>query len=379
MAGVEPFHLNIDEAVLTDLQRRLDNARWPEQEPVTDWSQGAPLTSVQALCAHWRTRYDWRRCEAMLNGFGQYRTEIDGLNIHFLHLRSPNPDALPLLLTHGWPGSVIEFHKVMGPLSDPAAHGGSASDAFHLIVPSLPGYGFSDKPARTGHGVLWTAHAWITLMKRLGYDRFVAQGGDWGAAVTTAIAGINPPECAGIHVNLPVAFPNYAEKANWTAEESASAAAMEEFLNDGSGYSALQRTRPQTLGYGLADSPVGQAAWIYEKFHGWTDCDGNPESILTRDEMLDNIMLYWLSNSGASSARLYWESMATGFNPAAIAMPTGISLFPKEILRPARRWAEQTYRNIVYWNETARGGHFAAFEQPALFTEELRNCFRSFR
>lgn len=379
MSHIEPFHLNIAEAELTDLRARLANARWPDQETVTDWSQGAPLAQVKALCAYWQTDYDWRRCETMLNGFGQHRTEIDGLNIHFLHIRSPEPDAVPMVMTHGWPGSVIEFYKVIGPLTDPVAHGGDATDAFHLVLPSLPGYGFSDKPLHTGHGVRWAAEAWVTLMKRLGYDRFVAQGGDWGSAVTTAIGALAPPECLAIHVNLPVAFPNPEEAADWTNEEAESAAAVAKFNQEETGYSTQQRTRPQTLGYGLADSPVGQAAWIYEKFHAWTDCDGDPETVLTRDEMLDNIMLYWLPGAGASSARLYWESMATGFSPPPVPIPAGISLFPKEILRPSRRWADRVYKNIVYWGEVDRGGHFAAFEQPELFVDELRKCFRFLR
>jgi pimeloyl-ACP methyl ester carboxylesterase len=379
MTPVDRFVLDIPDSVLSDLQRRLDHARWPEQETVADWSQGAPLAKVQALCEYWRTGYDWRRCEAMLNGFGQFTTEIDGLKIHFLHIRSPEPDALPLLMTHGWPGSVIEFHKVIGPLTDPVAHGGNAADAFHLILPSLPGYGFSGKPARTGQGVQWTAHAWTELMRRLGYDRYVAQGGDWGATVATAIGAIAPPECLAIHLNMPIAFPDMQGMADWTPEEAASAAATAKFLDVESGYSTQQRTRPQTLGYGLADSPVGQAAWIYEKFFSWTDCDGEPESVLTQDQMLDNIMLYWLTNSGASSARLYWESMLTSFDPAPVEMPTGISLFPKEVIRPSRRWAEKTYKNVIYWNEPERGGHFAAFEQPEIFTSEIRNCFRQIR
>jgi epoxide hydrolase len=379
MAPADRFVLDIPDSVLADLQRRLDLARWPEQETVPDWSQGAPLAKVQALCEYWRTGYDWRRCEAMLNGFGQFTTEIDGLKIHFLHIRSPEPDALPLLMTHGWPGSVIEFHKVIGPLTDPVAHGGNAADAFHLILPSLPGYGFSGKPARTGQGVQWTAHAWTELMRRLGYDRYVAQGGDWGATVATAIGAIAPPECLAIHLNMPIAFPDMQGMADWTPEEAASAAATAKFLDVESGYSTQQRTRPQTLGYGLADSPVGQAAWIYEKFFAWTDCDGEPESVLTQDQMLDNIMLYWLTNSGASSARLYWESMLTSFDPAPVEMPTGISLFPKEVIRPSRRWAEKTYKNVIYWNEPERGGHFAAFEQPEIFTSEIRNCFRQIR
>ena len=377
--AVEPFELAIPEAALDDLRQRLQAARWPEAETVGDWSQGAPLAKVRALCAHWLETYDWRRCEAMLNGFGQYRTEIDGLGIHFLHIRSPRADALPLLMTHGWPGSVIEFHKVIGPLSDPAAHGGNAGDAFHLVIPSLPGYGFSDKPSATGWGVERIAGAWITLMERLGYDRFVAQGGDWGAAVTTAIGVQRPPSCVAIHLNMVSAMQNAADLPDLTEAEQAALQAFQHFLQEESGYSTQQRTRPQTLAYGLADSPVGQAAWIYEKFFAWTDCGGDPENILSRDEMLDNIMLYWLTASGGSSARLYWESLLSAFGPVKVGIPTGCSIFPHEISRPSRRMAERSYTNIIHWNELERGGHFAAFEQPELFVREVRDCFRPFQ
>jgi len=380
--AVVPFAPTISDAMLDDLRRRLDATRWPERETVDDWSQGAPLASVRALCDHWRHRYDWRRCEALLAGFGQYRTEIDGLSIHFLHRRSPEPNALPLILTHGWPGSVIEFHKVIGPLTDPVAHGGRAEDAFHVVVPSLPGFGFSDKPTRTGWGVERIARAWIELMRRLGYDRFVAQGGDWGSAVTIALAQAEvqagAPELLGIHLNMIVVGPEPGDMTDLTAEDRDSLAAMGRYRTQGNGYAQQQSTRPQTLGYGLVDSPAGQAAWIFEKFHGWTDCNGDPFSALSADEMLDNIMLYWLTGSGASSARLYWESFGN-FGVGSIDLPTACSLFPKEIFPPSRRWAERKFSNIVYWNEVARGGHFAAFEQPELFVGEVRAGFRGMR
>lgn len=379
MAVIESFPLAVPQADLDDLHRRLDHARWPEKEPVDDWSQGAPLAKVRALCDYWRNGYDWRRCEARLNALGQYRTEIDGLQIHFMHVRSPHPDALPLLLTHGWPGSIIEFLKVVGPLSDPTAHGGKAEDAFHLIVPSLPGYGFSGKPAETGWNVGRTARAWATLMERLGYDRYVAQGGDWGSAVTTKLGALAPTGLAAIHLNLVIAFPDPSDQSDWTAEEKEYWASSVAFQKEETGYSTEQRTRPQTIGYSLVDSPIGQAAWIYEKFHAWTDCGGNPENILTLDEMLDNISVYWLTGSGASSARLYWESLADGFLPTQVLVPTGCSIFPKEIGRASRRWVERNYRNIVHWNELDRGGHFAAFEQPDLFASEVRACFRPFQ
>ena len=376
--AIEPFLLHRSDEELTDLRRRLDATRWPERETVDDWSQGAPLSKVQELCAYWRDSYDWRRCEAMLNGFGQYRTEIDGLGIHFLHVRSHQPDAMPLILTHGWPGSVVEFHKVIRPLTDPAAFGGDPCDAFHLVVPSLPGFGFSHKPARHGWTVERIARAWTTLMDRLGYSRFVAQGGDWGAAVSTSLAQLSPPQLIAIHLNMPIAYPDPSEAAQWTPQEAAAAAGIKRFMDEETGYSTQQRTRPQTLGYGLTDSPAAQAAWIYEKYYAWSDCGGDPANAFSFDEMLDNIMLYWLPAAGASSARLYWESMSS-FKPTTITVPTGCSLFPREIMRPSRRWVERTYRNLIYWNELDRGGHFAAFEQPELFVQEVRACFRQFR
>ncbi|MBV9997185.1 MAG: epoxide hydrolase [Caulobacteraceae bacterium] len=376
--AITPFILDIPETQLDDLKRRLDATRWPERETVGDWSQGAPLAKVRALCDHWRHRYDWRRCEARLNGFGQFKTEIDGLGFHFLHVRSPEPNALPLVITHGWPGSVIEFTKVIGPLTDPAAHGGSAADAFHVVAPSLPGYGFSDKPAETGWGLSRIAGAWTTLMGRLGYDRWVAQGGDWGAGVTTAIGLAKPKGCIAVHVNMPMARPTPEEAANPTAAEKAALEAMAHYRDAESGYAKQQSTRPQTLGYGLLDSPVGQAAWIYEKMWAWTDNEGAPEDALGVDEMLDNIMLYWLPGAAASSARLYWESLGA-MREAKLELPAGVSLYPKEIIRASRRWAERTMTNIIHWNELPRGGHFAAWEEPDLFVQELRDCFRKVR
>ncbi|MFT3728953.1 MAG: epoxide hydrolase [Terricaulis sp.] len=376
--AVHPFTLAIQQTDLDDLKARLAHTRWPERETVGDWSQGAPLSKVQALCAHWRERYDWRRCETKLNALGQYKTALDGLNIHFLHVRSKHANAMPLLITHGWPGSVIEFMKVIGPLTDPEAHGGKAEDAFHVVAPSLPGYGFSDKPLETGWGVPRIAMAWIGLMQRLGYDRWVAQGGDWGAAVTTAIGLIRPPACAAIHVNMPLVFPTPEDIAVATPAEQKSLAAMQFYQEKDSGYSKQQATRPQSLGYGLVDSPAGQAAWIYEKMYAWTDNGGAPEDALTPDEMLDNIMLYWLPATGASSARLYWESFAS-FASIKLDAPVGVSVYPKEIFRPSRRWAERQMSNIIHWNELDRGGHFAAWEQPELYVNEIRNCFRKVR
>ncbi len=378
MSTIEPFHLNVPEAALNDLTERLARTRWPERETVDNREQGAPLAEVQALCAYWRDHYDWRRCEAQLNELGQFRTSIDGLGIHFLHVRSPEPDALPLILTHGWPGSVVEFLKVIKPLTDPAAHGGDPKDAFHVVIPSLPGYGFSDRPTERGWSVERIASAWIELMRRLGYERFVAQGGDWGSAVTSAMAIARPPELAAIHLNFVMAAPDAQDIAALSDHEKQRLAQLGQFSSMGRGYAVLQSTRPQTLGYGLTDSPAGQAAWIYEKLGAWSDSGGDPKSVLSYDEMLDNIMLYWLPGTAASSARLYWESLHN-FGAGSTDLPVACSIFPKEIIRPSRQWAERKYSNIIYWNEPECGGHFAAFEQPNLFATEIRNAFRSIR
>ena len=376
--AITPFTLAILQAELDDLNRRLDQTRWPEKETVDDWTQGSPLAKVQALCAHWRNGYDWRRAEARLNALGQFRTEIDGLGIHFLHVRSKHADAMPLILTHGWPGSVMEFMKVIGPLTDPTAHGGKAEDAFHVVAPSLPGYGFSDKPASTGWGVPRIAMAWIELMRRLGYARWVAQGGDWGSAVTTAIGVIRPAACAAIHVNMPLVFPGLEAAGELTDKEKGYLAGLSYYQEKDSGYSKQQATRPQSVGYGLVDSPAGQAAWIYEKLWAWTDNRGAPEDVLTMDEMLDNIMMYWLPAAGASSARLYWESFGA-MGSVKLDIPAGASVYPKEIFRSSRRWAEQVWSHIIHWNEMEKGGHFAAWEQPELFVGEVRTCFGQVR
>jgi pimeloyl-ACP methyl ester carboxylesterase len=371
MSSVQPFNLRVPDVQLEDLRRRLATARWPECETVSDTAQGAPLEFVQDICAYWANGYDWRRCEAMLNGFGQFTTEIDGLSIHFLHIRSPHPDAMPLVMTHGWPGSVIEFHKVIGPLTDPTAHGGKAEDAFHLVLPSLPGYGFSGKPTTAGWNIVRIARAWGELMHRLGYTEFLAQGGDWGAIVTDSIASQAVAGCRGVHMNMVFAAPDMSDEP--TAREAEAIAAMQEFQDLGSGYQKLQSTRPQTIGYGLADSPVGQAAWILEKLSAWSDSGGDARTVLSKDEMIDNVMLYWLTNSGASSARLYWETaQPRGMALGAITLPVACTIFPKELMRPVRKSAALRMSNIVYWNEVTRGGHFAAFEQPELFVQEVR-------
>jgi len=375
--AVEPFELAVPETQLEDLRQRLVRTRWPDAETVGDWSQGVPLAYARELCRSWAEDYDWRPLERRLNELGQYRTEIDGLGFHFLHVPSAEPGALPLVLTHGWPGSVIEFLKVVEPLSNPAAYGGDPADAFSVVCPSLPGYGWSDKPTATGWNVDRIAAAWDGLMGRLGYDRYGAQGGDWGAAVTEAIGRLFPQRCAGIHLNMAF-FPQPKEDDELSETERQSLADRDEFLRSGSGYSAEQSTRPQTLGYGLADSPAGQAAWIVEKFYAWSDCDGHPENAFTRNELLDNVTTYWLTDSGASSARLYWESFRRG-RAGAVTVPAGISVFPREIVRPARRWVEPRFSDLRYWGEPARGGHFAAFEQPELFVTEVRNSFRLVR
>ena len=379
--AIEPFLLQVPQNELDDLRQRLAQTRWPDKEPVADWSQGAPLEKVQALCDHWQNRYDWRRCEAMLNGFGQSRTTISGLGIHFLHIRSPHADALPMVMSHGWPGSVVEFYKVIGPLTDPVAHGGEASDAFHLVIPSLPGYGFSDLPTTTGWSIQRIAGLWVTLMGRLGYHhRFVAQGGDWGAAITAAIGALQPAGCIGVHLNTAMFGPEEGDEVDPSPEEAAAFALLERYKKEESGYSKEQSTRPQTLGYALSDSPVGQAAWIYEKFKFWTDNTGEPESVLSLDEMLDNIMLYWLPRTGTSSARLYWESFKDDPSiTTPVKIPAGVSVFPEDINQAPRKWAERVLRQLVHWNEVERGGHFAAFEQPELFVREVRDCFRRVR
>lgn len=372
--AISPFKVKIPSAAITDLRTRLKMARLPEKETVDDWSQGAPLQSVERLLTYWRDTYDMHRLETRLNAFPQFRTAIDGLGIHFIHVKSKHDGARPLILTHGWPGSVIEFLNVIGPLTDPTAHGGKAEDAFHVVIPSLPGYGFSDKPTEKGWGLPRIARAWGQLMQRLGYQGYYAQGGDWGAGVTTWMAKQHVAGLKGIHLNLPLLFPPPIEGTP-NAEEQASIAQLVAFATHGSGYAKIQSTRPQTIGYALADSPTGQAAWIFEKFGEWTDSDHHPEKELGYDQMLDDIMLYWLTDTAASSARLYAESFDTDFSPQKLDIPVAVSVFPAEIYRPLKIWGERMYSKLTYWNEAAHGGHFAAFEQPKIFTEELRKAF----
>ena len=381
--AVRSFDLAIPQADLDDLAQRLERVRWPDRETVDDTSQGPPLAKLRALVEHWRGGYDWRRCEAQLNGFGQYKAQIDGLDIHFLHIRSREPGALPLVMTHGWPGSVLEFRDVIGPLTDPVAHGGEARDAFNLVIPSLPGFGFSGKPSTPGWNVGRIAGAWTTLMQRLGYTRWGAQGGNWGSAVTTALGYMAPPGLVGIHLNMVMFQPSAEERAAATPEEQRMLDAAKHYEEQVSGYYRVQNTRPQSIGFSLADSPVGQAAWIYALLQDVSDSGGEPERVFTLDQMLDDIMLYWLPNTGASSARLYWEGMremmSAGMSPSTMRTPTGISMFPGEQLRLSRRWAERRFAKLVHFNELDRGGHFAAMEQPARFADEVRATFRSLR
>jgi pimeloyl-ACP methyl ester carboxylesterase len=383
--AITPFRLDVPESALTDLRERLTRTRWPDSETVEDWSQGVPSGYLSRLCRYWAEEYDWRATETRLNSLPQFRTSIDGLGIHFLHVRSPHDSALPLVLTHGWPGSVVEFLKVIGPLTDPPAYGGEASDAFHVVCPSLPGYGFSDKPTSPGWGVERIAATWIALMARLGYNRYGAQGGDWGTTITTIIGQTDPAHVAGIHLTPPLAAPDPATLDDLTDAERAALAALGRAQEWEDGYSLEQSTRPQTIGYGLVDSPTLLCAWIIEKFRSWTDCDGHPENALTRDELLDNLMFYWLPATGASAARLYWESfkpiqrLFTASTTDRVTLPTGCSIFPRENPRPSRRWAEKRFTDIRHWNELDKGGHFAAFEQPELFVEEVRAFFRLVR
>jgi epoxide hydrolase len=379
-SAITPFQISVADEVLDDLKARLRHTRWPEAEPVDDWSQGVPLAWIKEICRHWAENYDWRKREALLNRFAQFVTDIDGLAIHFLHVRSPHQDAMPLIITHGWPGSIVEFHKVIEPLTNPTAFGGDAADAFHVVCPSLPGFGFSAKPVTTGWGVDRIALAWASLMERLDYARYCAQGGDWGSAVTTSLGAQDAAHCAGIHVTLAMGARPKALEGQPTPEEARALQGAKYYADWDSGYSKQQSTRPQTIGYALTDSPSGQAAWILEKFWAWTDCGGDPENILGRDELLDNVMLYWVTAAAASSARLYWESFGAHRRKAhTVTVPTGVAVFPKEIVTPVRTWMEPRFINIQHWSEMPKGGHFAAFEQPQLFVAEVRKFFRTLR
>jgi pimeloyl-ACP methyl ester carboxylesterase len=385
---VRPFRVSVPEEDLVELRRRIATTRWPDPETVGDRSQGVQLAKLQELVRYWADGYDWRKAEAKLNALPQFVTKIDGLDIHFLHVRSQHPDALPLVMTHGWPGSVFELLNTIDPLTNPTAHGGSAEDAFHLVLPSMPGYGFSERPQGTGWGPARMARAWDQLMRRLGYQQYVSQGGDWGAVVSDVLAAQAPTGLLGIHVNMPATVPpEIAEAllqggpppAGLSEDEKIAYQGMDALYKQGSGYALMMVTRPQTLGYSLADSPVGLAAWFYDKFADWTYSGGEPERSLSRDAMLDDITLYWLTKTATSGARLYWENNANNFNAVDVSLPAAITVFPGEIYQAPRSWAERAYHNLIYFNKVDRGGHFAAWEEPELFASELRAAFRSLR
>jgi pimeloyl-ACP methyl ester carboxylesterase len=375
--AIEQFEIHVDEAVLDDLRRRLAAARIPDQIDGTGWEYGIPADYLRELVDYWRDTYDWRAHEQRLNELEHYRTVIDGQSIHFVHARSPHDGAFPLLLTHGWPGSIVEFVRAIPMLTHPEDHGGTAADAFHVIAPSLPGYGFSEPTRTRGWDVLRVARAFTELMTRVGYDRYGAQGGDWGAQVATWIGCLDVQHCAAIHVNMPIAD-RPEEPIELSDHDKAELAALASFSRAESGYALEQSTKPQTLGAALNDSPAGLLAWIVEKFRTWSDCDGHPENVFSRDDLLTNVMTYWTTQTITSSARLYFEHMHSRERPAPVTVPTGVARYPKEILRYPRPWVERRY-NVTYWADLPRGGHFAAMEQPELFVDDLRAFFRTVR
>jgi pimeloyl-ACP methyl ester carboxylesterase len=388
-SAIRPFRIHVPEEAIVDLKRRLAWTRWPARETVSDLSQGVPLARLQSLVRYWQEEYDWRKVEKKLNALPMFMTGIDDLDIHFIHVRSQHANAMPMIMTHGWPGSVLEFSKVIDPLVNPTKYGGSASDAFHVVVPSIPGFGFSGKPTTTGWGSDHIGRAWSQLMLRLGYKHYVSQGGDCGSVISHRMALQKVPGLIGIHINMPGTVPKEIAAilvaggpapANLTLEERRAFDALDTFYKDSAGYAAMMVTRPQTIGYSLVDSPVGLAAWIYEKFAAWTYSGGEPERVLTKDEMLDDISLYWLTQTGASAAQIYWEDHSNNFNAVDIPdMPVAVTVFPGEIYRAPKTWAERCYHNMIYFSEADNGGHFAAWEQPKLFVQEVRAAFRSLR
>jgi pimeloyl-ACP methyl ester carboxylesterase len=378
--AVTPFTYLAPQSALDDLKYRLEHTRWPERETVKDWSQGVPLSELRALVEYWRKDYDWRRGEAALNRFPQYKTTIDGLGIHFIHVRSKHPKAMPIVLTHGWPSTVMLFRDVIGPLAEPTEHGGRAEDAFHVVAPSLPGFGFSDKPRERGWNSERTAKAWAVLMERLEYKRYVAQGGDWGAYVTTAMAQQRAQGLVAIHLNFPLVIPDQIPR-KLSQEQRRAVDELNRWRNQGRGYFIIQATRPQTIGYPLMDSPAGQAGWIYDIYHAGTGNRGKPEDFISRDKILDDITLYWLTETAASSARFYLEQVASfgqRNNPGRVDLPVAVSKFPYDLPAP-RSWATQVYRKLIYWHDLDRGGHFASLEEPEKFVQELRDFARSLR
>ena len=375
MSQIKKFNIEIPQSKLDDLQQRLTLTRWPEKETPDDWTQGIPLSYMKEIHDYWLNDYDWRKHEKEINKFPQFLTTINELDVHFIHFKSPHKNAKPLIITHGWPGSVVEFFKVIERLADPKIDGSNAEIAFDIITPSLPVFGFSGKPKKPGFGVEKIADTFSKLMQTLGYEKYFAQGGDWGAAVTTAL-GTQDSNCEAIHLNMAVVSPDMETMNDLTEFEQQALAGFQFYQEWDSGYSKQQSTRPQTLGYGLTDSPIGQAAWILEKFYQWTDCDGHPENAVSRDELLTNVMFYWLTETAASSARLYWESFGD-FNGGEVKTPTGVSIYPKEIFKASERWLKKRYTDLRYYNVLDSGGHFAALEKPDLYVNEIRSFFSS--
>jgi epoxide hydrolase len=375
---VRPFTVAIPDSEIEDLKQRLARTRWPNPETVPDWSQGVRLENAKSLINYWEREYDWRRFESELNRFPQFLTEIDGLDIHFIHVKSKNPNAMPLILTHGWPGSIVEFMKLIGPLTDPVAFGGNVEDSFDVVIPSLPGFGFSQKPTETGWTVSRIATAWVELMKRLGYENWAAQGGDWGSVVTTALGAMRPEGLLGIHLNTQYALPAQLPDT-LSPKERHALDTVAFYTGEIGGANHLQGTKPETIGIALADSPAGQAAWIYDKFQSKTDNHGLAEDALSTDDMLDAISLYWYTNSAASSARIYWENKSGGFAGPKLTLPVAVTVFPRDIPLFPRSWIEDTYTNLIHYGEAAKGGHFAALEQPEIMISEIRAGLRSLR